>query len=74
LEHRARIVLRSQELGVQVNGSILRIAEQKTSPTNNQSRKESEKISSIPRAYTEFIRLILQRLRNNNSSGLFQAV
>lgn len=51
-------ILQSQELGIQVNGSILRVAEQKTLATEGEIARQAQE-SQLNRSslYTEFIRL-----------------
>jgi type IV pilus assembly protein PilQ len=65
-------VLRSQELGVQVNGSILRIAEQKTLADEQSiaQRIRDNQLDTSP-LYTEFIRLNYARASGtlNGDSG-----
>lgn len=65
-------VLRSQELGVQVNGSILRIAEQKTLADEQSiaQRIRESQLDTSP-LYTEFIRLNYARASGtlNGDSG-----
>ncbi len=62
-------VLRSQELGVQVNGSILRIAEQKTLADEQAiAQKIRDNQLDTSALYTEFIRLNFARASGNLSS------
>ncbi len=59
-------VLRSQELGVQVNGSILRIAEQKTLADEQAiAQKIRDNQLDTSALYTEFIRLNFARASGN---------
>ncbi len=65
-------VLRSQELGVQVNGSILRIAEQKTlADEQSIAQRIRENQLDTSALYTEFIRLNYARASGtlNGDSG-----
>lgn len=62
-------VLRSQELGVQVNGTILRIAEQKTLADEQAIAQKirDNQLDTSP-LYTEFVRLNYARASGNLSS------
>ena len=65
-------VLRSQELGVQVNGTILRIAEQKTLADEGAIRRKQEEnqLDTSP-LYTEFVRLNYARASGTIAQGSF---
>lgn len=63
-------VLQSQELGVQVNGSILRIAEQKTlADEQDVAQKIRDNQLDTSMLYTEFIRLNYARASGNLSGA-----
>ena len=63
-------VLRSQELGVQVNGTILRVADSKTLATEGEIRRlqMDNQLDSSP-LYTEFMRLNYARAVGNIGRG-----
>lgn len=63
-------VLRSQELGVQVNGNILRIADAKTLATEGDifRAQQNNQLDSSP-LYTEFIRLNYARAKDGLETG-----
>ena len=67
-------VLRSQELGVQVNGTILRIAEQKTLADEGAIRRKQEEnqLDTSP-LYTEFVRLNYARASGTIAQGSFSS-
>src|SRR5262245_30801633 len=63
-------ILRSQELGIQVNGTILRVADAKTLATEGEiyrAQKDNE-LDNLP-LYTEFIRLNYARASGAMSRG-----
>ncbi len=65
-------VLRSQELGVQVNGTILRIAEQKSLADEQAiAQRIRESQLDISPLYTEFIRLNYARASGTITQGSF---
>lgn len=67
-------ILRAQELGVQVNGTILRVADSKTLATEGEifRQQRDNQIDASP-LYTEFIRLNYARASGTISSGSLTA-
>lgn len=67
-------ILRAQELGVQVNGTILRVADSKTLATEGEIFREQQnnKLDLSP-LYTEFIRLNYARASGTVASGSLTA-
>jgi type IV pilus assembly protein PilQ len=63
-------ILRAQELGIQVNGPILRVADSKTLATEGEILRQANetKLDSSP-LYTEFIRLNYARAAGSISPG-----